>query len=375
MGAVESRTRTVAVSGYYGFGNSGDEAVLHAIVAALREEAAAAGLNLDIVVLSGNPAATERLHGVRAAHRMRPGAVLGALRRADALIQGGGSLLQDVTSARSMVYYLAVLRTAQRMRVPTYIYAQGIGPIRRRGRFGPAIARAFAACRYISVRDPGSKALLAEFGVDPARVDVVPDPVMGLSAGPGDGAPAGEALRIGVAARFWREDRRDLDAVAEGTAAVLSALSAARAVLLPFHLPADLGAADYVAERLRAAGIAPERIERRPGAEHPRDMLKETAACDVLVGMRLHALIYAAASGVPPVAVSYDPKIDAFMQSLGEAPAGGTDDLRAAALADAVMRMARLGKTEWYRGKSALIENMRQNSRRPAQLIVQGMRI
>ncbi|HZG87369.1 polysaccharide pyruvyl transferase CsaB [Paenibacillus sp.] len=370
------RVKTIAVSGYYGFRNSGDEAVLHAIVTALRHEAREAGVEARIVVLSGAPEETSRLHGVEAVHRMRPFALLGALRRADALISGGGSLLQDVTSAKSMLYYLGVLRLARWLRVPTYIYAQGVGPIRDRGRFGPMVRAAFDACRYISVRDEESKELVASFGVAPARIDVVPDPVMGMGlALERRPASPGEEPRIGLSLRYWRDDRRELAAVAEGLAAVLRARPDVRVALLPFHLPSDKQASEETAAKLAALGVPRDRLELHPGTEHPSDMLREVAACDALIGMRLHSLIYAATAGVPPIAVSYDPKIDQFMKRLGERPVGDTETLDPAALADAVLRTLEQGKTAWNEEKRDAIETMQQDSRKPAQQIFSEMRI
>ena len=380
MEPMDNLARTIVVSGYYGFQNSGDEAVLHAIVTALRDEAKALGAPAPrIVVLSGDPAETARLHGVEATHRMRPLAVLGALRRADALISGGGSLLQDVTSAKSVFYYLAVLRLGRWLRVPTFIYAQGVGPIRDRARFGPMIRSAFEKSRYISVRDEESKALVASFGVAAERVNVVPDPVMGmglsLSSPPASGSGASASPRIGVSVRFWREDRSELARIAAALQSVLAGRADAKVALLPFHLPSDKLASEFIADRLREAGYGPDRVEVHGGAAHPSDMLREVARCDLLVGMRLHSLIYAATAGVPPVAVSYDPKIDQFMRRLGDAPVGDTDGLDADALASAVLERLEVGKNAWYGEKRAAIEEMQQNSRAPAQQIFRELRI
>ncbi|MCI3921374.1 polysaccharide pyruvyl transferase CsaB [Paenibacillus sp. TRM 82003] len=370
--------RTVLISGYYGFNNSGDEAVLHAIVTALREEAAAAGETVRIAVLSGAPEETARVHGVEAVHRMRPLAVLGAILRADALVSGGGSLLQDVTSSKSMLYYLAVIRLAKLLRRPVFIYAQGIGPIRDAGRFGPMIRSAFASSRYVSVRDAESKSLLTGFGLPAERVDVVPDPVMGLGSTL-DGVMEPEvepgALRLGVSVRYWRDDRRELDAIADALARVCEARPAVRIAFLPFHLPADREASLYVAEKLAGDGVDASRYKVHGGTEHPREMLREVAACDALIGMRLHSLIYAATAGVSPIGVSYDPKIDQFLRRLGEAAAGSTDDLDASKLAAAVMERLDLGNDAWYKQNQTKIEEMQQNSRKPAQQLIAAMRI
>src|SRR5262249_3273949 len=115
----------VVLSGYYGFDNLGDEAVLAATVAGIRQMRPAAG----IVVLSADPHGTARTLGVEAGARARPGDVAGALRGCDVFLSGGGSLFQDATSWRSPWYYLGVLGLAQRLARRTAVYAQGIGPL------------------------------------------------------------------------------------------------------------------------------------------------------------------------------------------------------------------------------------------------------
>ncbi|MGB9860036.1 MAG: polysaccharide pyruvyl transferase family protein, partial [Moorellaceae bacterium] len=104
----------VLFSGYYGFGNAGDEAILYSMVQTFR----ALAPEVEIAVLSHDPAATEKWLSVKAVNRWRPGEVVQAIRRADLFISGGGSLLQDVTGPRSLLYYLGVLETARLLRRP-----------------------------------------------------------------------------------------------------------------------------------------------------------------------------------------------------------------------------------------------------------------
>src|SRR3989442_746454 len=123
----------VVISGYYGFGNAGDEAVLAGILGALRSRLPHA----DVVVLSGNPTQTHRLHGVRAMSRIT--GALRALPGADLFISGGGSLIQDVTRAGGAPYYLGLLGLAPGFARAAVVFAQGIGPLRRLG--GRGLAR------------------------------------------------------------------------------------------------------------------------------------------------------------------------------------------------------------------------------------------
>ena len=101
----------IAISGYYGFSNAGDEAMLAAMIEVIGDLAPEA----IITVISGNPDDTRRRHGVQAVHRLDVPAVMRLLKRSKLLISGGGSLLQDVTSERSLYYYLGVMWLARRM--------------------------------------------------------------------------------------------------------------------------------------------------------------------------------------------------------------------------------------------------------------------
>ena len=98
----------ILISGYYGFNNIGDESILRTVIDNLREKLP----QVDITVLSQSPAQTAEKYGVKAAARMNPWAILRSVRRCDMLLSGGGSLLQDATSGRSILYYLFILRLA-----------------------------------------------------------------------------------------------------------------------------------------------------------------------------------------------------------------------------------------------------------------------
>ena len=127
----------ILISGYYGFDNIGDESILRTLVTSLRERIP----DCSLTVLSHDPAATREKYGVEAVERMSPLAIARAVRRCDMLISGGGSLLQDVTSSKSLHYYLAIIRFAQLLGKKVFIYSQGIGPIEKDVTAAPRRAR------------------------------------------------------------------------------------------------------------------------------------------------------------------------------------------------------------------------------------------
>lgn len=280
-----------------------------------------------LTVLSADPAGTRALHGVDAWPR-RPSAVWRALKHARLLISGGGSLIQDVTSARSAVYYLSVIAAASARRVPTAVIGQGIGPIRRP--WVRALTRwTFNRTQAISLRDAASAQTLASLGVTrpvhqgadlavlmaPAAQTRVAEVLTRLGL---DTAPA----RVGIAVRPWP----GLNPVAIGREIRrFTEPRKAAAVVFPFDRARDRTVSEAVASA--AGGHLVE-------AASPQDLLGLVGAMDLIVGVRLHALVFAASQGVPALGLSYDPKVSAFAgeQGLPALPTGAP----AAALQEAL---------------------------------------
>lgn len=341
----------IVLSGYYGFGNAGDEAVLAAILASLRRQIPGA----EYAVLSVDPAATTRLHDVPAFHRARPREVLAALRGCDLFISGGGSLLQDVTSLSSLLFYLAQIRLARMLRRPVMIYAQGIGPLLR-----PAArrltARTLRTVNCITVRDAGSAALLRQIGLggsDPP-VEVTADPVFALAPAASEwaareierviaqtegvriapetaaavraragGQPGDELPLLGISVREWPGLAAKLDLLSDVIWETSEAIGAVP-VYFPLQASQDMAACRQLAAR--SGGVV------LPGEYSPGEWMALTGRMQLFLGMRLHALIFAAAMGVPLVGLTYDPKVTALLARLGTKPAASLPDLDAAAV-------------------------------------------
>ncbi|MBI3997598.1 MAG: polysaccharide pyruvyl transferase CsaB [Armatimonadetes bacterium] len=297
----------IVVSGYYGLGNLGDEAVLAGLLSELRARLPDA----RIVVLSADPAGTRALHQVEAWPR-DPAGVWRTLRGAQLLISGGGSLVQDVTSARSALYYLGAMLAAGARGVPLAVVGQGIGPVRRRWVLGLA-RRAFGRAAAISVRDGDSARTLVALGIrQPVHrgADLAflmppppPDRVRALLVRWGLEA---YGTRIGLAPRPW-PGLLNIGAFAEAVRQFADRRRAAVAVF-PFDLVRDRAVASALAEATRG---------RLVEAESPQDLLGLIGAMDMMIGVRLHALVFAAAQGVPAVGLAYDPKVSAFMVETG----------------------------------------------------------
>lgn len=315
-GAGDISGARIALSGYYGFRNAGDEAVLAGIVRAFAT--VAPGREPALTALSGDPADTRRRHAIEAEPRFDRSAVAAVIQRSDLLISGGGSLLQDTTSLRSLLYYLWVMRLAAKSGRPYMVYAQGIGPLRR-----PVsrwlVRGALNGARAVTVRDADSADLLREIGVRPELIETTADPAFALD--PPDHA-LGRALlaragvppnrpAVGLAMRRWRGRGPTVQNHAR-MAIALRKRCGMDVVLAPLHLPGDLELAEEVA---REAGG--DVLVLRDAVE-PDQMRAAIASMAGLAAMRLHGLIFGAMAGVPLVGLAYDPKVASLMRELDQ---------------------------------------------------------
>lgn len=301
----------IVMSGYYGFQNAGDDAVCYAIIEALRQEMP----SCEITVLSNDPALTEATYGVKACDRWKMAEVWRSLRQSQLLVSGGGSLIQDVTSKNSSLYYLGVMLMAMLQRKPFVIYGQGVGPLNEK-RNRRLTKWVFNRARAIYVRDDESHALLREIGVK-TPIEVAPDPVLGIDNDVVDREKGRQLLQgLGydgqrplalLALREWA----GTDLVHEFAALGDYLSEQGYAVgLLAMHHDQDDGIARAVDAHMRGDSFVIADAYDTPA------MFSIFANASIVVGMRLHALIIGAALDKPVMAISYDPKVDAFMRMI-----------------------------------------------------------
>ncbi len=341
----------LVVSGYYGFGNAGDEAILAAMVAALRRRQP----RLELVVISGDPAETSRRHGVQAIGRGLVTAIR-ALLRSDGLVSGGGGLLQDRTSTQSLLYYAGLMLLARSLRRSVYVYAQGIGPVE--GRLARVVAGfALRRATYVSVRD--QRSLDAARSLGAGEVEVAADPAIGL--GPPRSSKAHSRPTIVVAVRpapRWAE-------IEDTFVAALRKLGEShRLAFVAMHPSQDGPLATRLAARVGPYATVADYADLD-------ELMGRIGSAELVIGMRLHALILAAVAGVPFVAVSYDPKVDAFAAALRQPLAGS---VKGPLSTDALVRQARSQLTADLDAYRASVAELALRAERPADAIVTALR-
>lgn len=305
---------SVVICGAYGHGNAGDEAILSGMIRQLLS----IDSDLQITVISRSPAETQISHNVNAVGRGSPRLQGRAFRRARLYINGGGSLIQDITSRRSLWFYLYTIRRAKRLGCKVHMYGCGIGPLK----YGSdRRMSAKVLNRYVDVltlRDPDSLELLKEIKVTKPELILAADPVLSVPA-----CEERETLEFMAANGLSETEKylclglRPWTGFEEKAPAIAKALRLAYAelglkpVFLPMNYSKDYEASKLVAELSGLPYIILPEIKEAELAIGVMSKMK------LVVAMRLHSLLFAANSGVPSVGISYDPKVSSFVEYTG----------------------------------------------------------
>ena len=300
----------ILIGGAYGFGNAGDDAILEAIL----QEMYAIDPNLPITVLSRRPRETRKSYGVSTLHSFDLVRMSRILRRTKLYLNGGGNLMQDVTSRMSLWYYLYTLRCAKKRGALVQMYGCGIGPI-----LVPDDQKLAARIinRYVDVitlREPDSLEVLRQFGIDKPEILLAADPVLRLQCASAfqidhffeqQGLDT-DGQYIAFVLRRWRGFEPHVRAFA---AAAYHAYDryGLTPVFLCINPRADLDVTRMVIDRLT---VPYHLIDKPISAALSIGVLSRMQA---VVSMRLHGLVFAAGQGVPLAGVSYDPKVSAFL--------------------------------------------------------------
>lgn len=321
----------ILLSGYFGFDNVGDEAILSAMVKGIRKEMP----DSELVAMSANPELTARKNGIRAIDRMSIFAILKEMKNMDLFISGGGSLFQDVTSKRSILYYLGVVYLAKVIfGKKVMIYSQGIGPVndpknRRR------MAKLFKKLDLINVRDNQSKLELNSMGVrENIRVSTdsvfsleKPDHVIGAEILSNYGVDTTK-MTLGISVRNWKDHTGK---IVEEVAKTIEALKDKdmNVVILPFHFPDDLELSEKIHERLKTRDMKAIKIYTIKNLMGEHEFLSVMSNMDIMLSMRLHGLIFATVCNAYPIGISYDPKIQNLLEEMGREKALEVEDIDA----------------------------------------------
>ncbi len=309
------RDTDVVLSGYYGFSNSGDESILAAIIKDLKEEAP----NISITVLSKTPEETARVYGVNSISRLDFWKIWRLFKRTKLLISGGGSLIQDVTSSKSLYYYLSIIKLAKLRGAKAMLYANGIGPVKKEKNF-KYIRRTLGMVDYITLREESSLQEIERLmgkSLENIPAQVTSDPVFTSRVEVGEMVEnAVKAAGIGkedkyfvMSVREWKKlDKNFNEKICSFIERVHSELGI-KALIIPMQSRFD----KKISQEIVTGTKVP--CGKYFDECSPALMMGIIDGAEFVLGMRLHTLLYAVKMGVPCIALNYDPKVVAAMKS------------------------------------------------------------
>ena len=282
-------TKKICISGYYGFDNFGDEAILQTLVENLKkfEEVP------QITVFSSNPEKTTKELDVESVHSFNLIDLIRTIFNCDYLISGGGSLLQDTTSIKSLIYYLGVISLAQLFGKKTIIFAQGIGPIKNKY-LEKITAFILKKAKYITVRDEKSLNWLKYWGIEATKCY---DPVWNIET-----STVQKGNAVGIQLRAFPTLT---DEIIDNLAYLVNNYYSDREIyLLSLQNKLDLNVCNKLKNKLKNKNI---KVIKNSSNEK---IIEDLAKLDVLIAMRFHACLIGIKNGVKLLPINYDIKVE-----------------------------------------------------------------
>lgn len=306
---LQTGRNKVVICGAYGRGNAGDEAIKYTTLSSMRN----IDPDMDICVMTLKPKKERSIDRVQTIFTFNIFKLYFVLRKSKLFVSGGGSLIQDVTSSRSLFFYVFTLYLAKKLGCKVIMFGCGIGPISRpinRSLSGRVMNK---YVDVITVRDHLSKQELASLGVVKPLIEVSADPAINLITEPdnahkifvAEDIPL-QGKYICLALRNWKLFDKNQE-IAQACKYMYSKYGYTT-IFFPMEYPKDLVAAEKVSQLL---DIPHYTLHNRYPTEQ---VIAFMSKMNLVLAMRLHALIFAAANYVPVVGISYDVKVSGFME-------------------------------------------------------------
>jgi polysaccharide pyruvyl transferase CsaB len=221
------------------------------------------------------------------------GPLFRAIFSCDAVVLGGGGLLQNSTSNKSFLFYLVLIFWAKLCQKKLYVFNQGIGPIKGKV-FQSLVVMALKSASYISVRDNNSYRFVSSLKQARITADIA-----FYSASTQINSNT-HLSKVGVALCGSGKHK----AVIQGLFKQAN-LQFKDALGLSFYRPYD--EQFMIGLGCRCIPIQAEGFYN-----------EESYELSFLIAMRYHSCVWAGLKGIPFIALAYDPKVAEIAAELGQ---------------------------------------------------------
>lgn len=308
------------IAGYHGYGNCGDEATLMAMTNNIKNMAP----DVCITAISHIPELTKSEYNINSVQRFNAIQVIKAIFKSDIIISGGGTLIQNGTSTRSLIYYLSIINIAKIFRKKVMLYSNGIGPVT--GKLNRKLVKLVVNnVDLITLREEFSAKDLSDIGVKSPEIYVTADASFTLESISKQEAtnillkeniPIENTL-VGVSVRHWNKAKFGENYLAEIAKTCDNLAKQGKTILfIPMEFPKDVDTSKKIMSFMQ------EKSFILKGRYKPNEILGIVGKMDLVIGMRLHIILFSAIKSVPVVGIVYDPKIEYYLNVLNM-PCGG----------------------------------------------------
>lgn len=288
----------VLIIGYYGAGNIGDEVLLDATIDLLKTIYESP----SVTVLTNDTVDTKENRQVEAVNRNSYFQVIKIIKGSDIVIGGGGSMLQNVTSNKSLIYYLGILNLAKLFRKKVALLGNGIGPIKREF-YKKTTKYVLSKLDAIVLRDKDSYKLLEGFGLN--NIYLGNDLAFTLDISE---TVEKENKKVLINLRKWDYNNNFIKSMENFVNYLIS--QDFKVTLISFQSDND----ELVLKRI-FNNINSPNLKYFESKESDK-IVSEINSSELFIGMRLHGLIFASICSRPFIALSYDPKVSTFSKNL-----------------------------------------------------------
>ncbi|HEX2927354.1 MAG TPA: polysaccharide pyruvyl transferase CsaB [Ruminiclostridium sp.] len=327
LNKAKGKRYDVIISGYYGFGNIGDDAMLRSIVDNLKEQKP----DISILAMSRDPVETASVYGVSAINRKNMFKVYSSMRKAKLFVYGGGNIIQDSTSSRSLLFYLGTAWLAKKLKLKIMFYANGIGPINKSGNAEHS-RRILNMADVITVRERFSYNELKKMGITKPKIALTADAAFSVNIDPAQLDDSRNFAGISVNEKYAgfsvrrcpgfeeHQHKKYEQAIAEAADYVFKKYGL-KPVFIPMEYNVDILTVNNIISKMKTKSYIVSQnhtVAETFGVIHKMD---------IMISMRLHALIFAAYLNVPFIGISYQPKVDGFLEYINQPSAGNVKEL------------------------------------------------
>ena len=290
------------LSGYYGYGNIGDETLMHTIINKLKSKKP----DIRIIVLTHKRDSFLDENNIDSISRLNLLKIRSAMKKTRLYINGGGSLLQDSTSTKSLIYYLLLLKTANKLGLKTYLYANGMGPITKEKNI-ERVKEVLKSVDYMSIRDNTSYDFIKDLGIEGKNISLTTDEIFGIDISKSDKKLIDDNYMV-ISLRDWhKKDKSIYEKLTQ--------------LIKQVHQEYNLKPVFILSKQndVKITKIIHDKLDIDSAQIHYGHSLEETiqliSQAKLVISIRLHPLIFGLCSDVPVYGISYDPKIVGVLQS------------------------------------------------------------